>query len=358
MKVLVAPLDWGLGHATRCIPIIYNLLNAGFEVLIAADGHIKKLLEIEFPALPFILLEGYRVQYAHSKRALLYQLLRQVPHILRIIRHENSWLKEAVIKHKIDLIISDNRYGLYHPDLHSIFVTHQLLIKTPFLERVLQSFNYLLINKFNECWVPDNKEGHTLSGILSHPIMLPSVPVKYIGILSRFNAEPPLSLKQNKILILLSGPEPQRTLLENILTAQLDIEQDVVIIRGLPGEVKTIPNVRNVKFINHLPAKKLEKEIKQSSLIIARAGYSTIMDLITLKKQSILIPTPGQTEQEYLGGHLNKNKLALCVPQEGFNLRNALEKAVLFPYQILGQSPGELLRAAVNELKARKGNAA
>ena len=186
-KLLVVPLDWGLGHATRYVPVIRDLLNNNCEVWLAGEGAQEKILREEFPSLPFLPLRGYRVKY--SKVGLTGKLLVQIPSILRSIQEENKWLKEQLDKYHLDGVISDNRYGLYHEKIFSVIITHQLSIKTgmgKWSEKVLQQWHYKLINRFDECWVPDEELDNNLGGELSHPSGLPAIPVKYIGPLSRF----------------------------------------------------------------------------------------------------------------------------------------------------------------------------
>ncbi|TMI85631.1 MAG: glycosyl transferase family 28, partial [Bacteroidetes bacterium] len=113
LRILVAPLDWGLGHATRCIPIIQHLLKADVEVWLAGEGAQEKLLADEFPDLPFLSLHGYRIRYARSAIGLVKNILFQAPKIVKAIRNENKWLAKMIDEHHFDAVISDNRYGLY-----------------------------------------------------------------------------------------------------------------------------------------------------------------------------------------------------------------------------------------------------
>jgi uncharacterized protein (TIGR00661 family) len=331
-KILIAPLDWGLGHATRCIPLIRQLLAKKHEVIIAAGGAIKVLLEQEFPAIKILPLKGYRIQYSKTRWGIFFVIISQVPKVLYSIFSEKRWLDRTIETNKIDIVISDNRFGLFNKKVYSIFITHQLFIQSPLLQSWLQKINYYFINKFDECWVPDFKNPPNLAGKLSHPLKLPSTPIKYIGSLSRFEAN---EIKEEKhLLILLSGPEPQRTILENIIIAQLkNFFEPVLLVRGLPGNSNSIEVGQNVKHINHIPSEELEEAILSASFVIARSGYSTIMDLTKLKKKAILIPTPGQTEQEYLAKHLFQQQLIFSIEQQKFNLEKALKEASIFPYK-------------------------
>lgn len=334
-RILVAPLDWGLGHATRCIPVIYELVRQGVDIWIAGEGPQVILLKKEFPQLVFLPLQGYRIRYGKSGMGLLWSLLLQVPTILKTIKYENGWLKEMVAEHQFDAVISDNRFGLYHPEIFSVFITHQLRIKSPFgksSENVLQNRNYNYIRRFNECWIPDNAHKKSLAGELSHPVAMPVVPVRYTGILSRLK-NTGAAVQKGHLFISLSGPEPQRSILEDLVVRDIShYNGTAVISRGLPGETRLIPSTADLVFYNHLTAMEYNLEMEKAEYVICRSGYSTVMDIARLGKKSILIPTPGQTEQEYLGKYLEERKFAVCIDQKKFSLTTALAKAVQFEY--------------------------
>ena len=332
----MAPLDWGLGHITRCIPIINFLLDTGCRVILAANGPHARLLEHEFPDLELLKIPDYRLSYGASSKATKWKFFFQLPKILTAIKRENQWLAMKMAERKFDMVISDCRFGLHHPDVFCVLMTHQLHIKSPFgkwTERVLQKFNYRFIDQFNECWVPDFESSNNFAGDLSHPSLLPNVPVKYIGGLSRFNEKMcNANTQKYDLLVILSGPEPQRSILENILQRELaSFKGRAAIVRGLPDQSNTISS-SNITLFNHLPAADLCTLIMNSELIISRSGYTTVMDLVRLRKKSILIPTPGQTEQEYLGQYLMQKKLCVCIHQHKFSLEPALQQAAAFEY--------------------------
>ena len=333
-KILVAPLDWGLGHATRCVPIIRELLQQGAGVVLAGEGATKKLLQAEFPQLPFAELKGYGVRYSSERWSLPFVLASQIPKILSAIQYENERVAAIVKEHGIQGIISDNRYGLYHEGLPTVFITHQLLIKTGWGTRIdqwLQSLHYHHLQKFTECWVPDAPGTPNLGGELSHPEKKPALPLHYLGQLSRMKAG---NSHEQHLLVLLSGPEPQRTIFEKLLWEQLESYKGSVIwVRGLPEEEGLSLQRESVQVFNHLPAEALNKFLNEASFVISRCGYSTLMDLAAVQKKSILIPTPGQTEQEYLATHLMQQQLALCLTQEKFRLQQALDLARDFYYR-------------------------
>ena len=339
ISVLVAPLDWGLGHATRCIPIIKQLIEQGSRVFIAASGSQKVLLKQEFPNLEFLDLPGYGINYKPGF-LLKWGLVFQIPAILRQIKKENKWLDEIRQQYSIDAVISDNRYGLYNKTLFCIFITHQLFIQSGslsewswrntaigrWIDRKILLWNYSFINRFSFCWIPDQEGEFSIAGLLSHPPLLPKIPVRYIGLLSRF--QPPEKRgEKNLLLILLSGPEPQRTQFEKILFRQLaQTNLETLVLCGLPGQDRQIPFIKTgIEIRNHATTEEVSNMINESAYIIARAGYSTIMDLIRMKKNAILVPTPGQTEQEYLGYYLHEKKWMYTIPQKNFSLLSAIK---------------------------------
>ncbi|HRH47859.1 MAG TPA: glycosyltransferase [Panacibacter sp.] len=317
-RILIAPLDWGLGHATRCIPIIRLFLQAGHEVIIASGGEQLTLLKNEFPGIQTVFLKGYNISYARSKRWLVLKILLQVPKILLSIRSEHSWLKKTIDELNIDIVISDNRFGLYAKQIPSVFITHQLCIQAPYnwLQNFIQKVNYKFINRFNECWLPDYESGFNVSGDLAHPKKLPLTPLKYLGILSRFQMHEIVEVKYDYLAIL-SGPEPQRTLLEKkLLSIASQLNGNMLMLRGKPGSNEKISSPANCTVVNHLSVALMQQAFEQSEYIISRSGYTTVMEILSMQKKSLLIPTLGQTEQEYLARHLTEQGLCYCCNQD------------------------------------------
>ncbi|MEO6232272.1 MAG: glycosyltransferase [Ferruginibacter sp.] len=337
-RVLLVPLDWGLGHATRCIPLIKELQELGCEVIVGAEKSVKSLLQHEFQQLIFIDLPGYRIRYSKTSYWLPLKIMVQIPGIIFNITREHFWLKKVKKKFKIDAIISDNRFGLYLKATPTVYITHQLLIKTGshFTEKIAQKIHYWFIKKYTYCWVPDFEEQPNLAGELSCPKKLPGN-TSFIGCLSRFEKQP-LTIKKEGILLLLSGPEPQRTIFENILLSQLNTyDGKILFVRGLPGKDEKLPEpgcCDNVTIKNHLPADQLNDAINAAEWVICRSGYTTIMDLVKLGQKAILIPTPGQTEQEYLADYLMKEKFFFAAKQDKFVLKDAIEMAGKFNFYI------------------------
>jgi len=355
-RILVVPLDWGLGHATRCMPIIKELLANDCEVWLAGEGTQEALLKAEFPGLPFLPVAGYRIRYSQSAGGFVFKIISQVPRIISVIGMEHRWLKKMVKNHGFDAVISDNRFGLYHFKIPCIFITHQLTIKPPlgkWSEIILRRWNYKYINRFRECWVPDFAGKDNLAGELSHPDINPRAPIKYVGLLSRLEKKEPEEIK-DRLLIILSGPEPQRTFFENKIVNEIShYPGTATIVRGLPLSSSIIPSTNMIKFYNHLPAKELNEEMQKAGWIISRSGYSTVMDIIKLNKKSILIPTPGQTEQEYLAKHLLQKQIAFTIGQNEFSLNMILEKARDFNYRFFQLEDLDELRVAIKDLLNR-----
>jgi len=325
LNILVAPLNWGLGHASRCIPLIRQLIKDGNTPILASDGQALILLKQVFPDLTTITLPSYSISYSRSNTQ-VWAILKSLPAIIQASIQEHRVLKEIVEKHQIEKIISDNRFGMWHREVHSIYITHQLMIKMPkgfkFLEKTVWRLHQWIINQYDACHIPDYEGVDNLSGDLSHLYPLPKN-ARFMGPLSRFKlsdvdfaAKP---VKEYDTVAIISGPEPQRSIFEAEIIAQFkDSQACILLIQGKPGnaekgkvrvqklnniaaDIDSVPHLDDVDFITHLLA---------ASKIICRAGYSTIMDLdaINCLHKAVFIPTPGQTEQEYLADYHHKKR--------------------------------------------------
>ena len=302
--------------------------------MIAASAEQKKFLQQEFPQIEFVELKGYGIRYSKIRWLFFFKLLLQAPRFLSTIKYEYKWLDKIIDEYKIDLIISDNRFGLHTKKCPCIFITHQLTIKAAFalIETLIQKINYSYINKFNACWVPDAAEKINAAGILSHPKKLPAIPVHYIGLLSRFKKNI-IAEKKYDYCIVLSGPEPQRTILEKLILKDIHtIAGKTLLVRGLPTSEETIQTVSSVEIKNYLPGIQMQQAFDQSEYIISRSGYTTVMEILSMQKKSILVPTPGQTEQEYLADVLQKQNLIFTISQNKFSIINAVQQAKQFSY--------------------------
>lgn len=325
-NILISPLDWGMGHASRIIPIIELLITKGHNVIIASNGLQRRLLESSFPKLVFIDIVDYNI-FLSKGNIQLRTLFFQIPKILRVIKKEHLQLKLIIDKYNIDIVISDNRYGLYNKKVKSIFITHQTYIKIPktisFLEKYLNKINTNYINKFDVCWIPDFEGNINLTGDLSHQNDK-IVNKRYIGVLSRFN-KIDSEVIDNDVLVIISGLEPQRSIFENIIEQRLgDTNYKVIIVRGVQHEKESLYG--NIDYISFANTEELNKLIYKSKHLISRSGYSSIMDYVKLHKTAIIIPTPGQTEQEYIAAHLSKQKYFVEGNQDKFNFPDLITK--------------------------------
>lgn len=315
--ILVAPLNWGLGHATRCIPIIQKLLKRGFEVVIASDTGALTLLKQEFPNLPAEPLPAYNISYTKKAKWFKWRLLAQIPNIVKTMRAEAKVTQDLVKKYGITGIISDNRFGVRHARIPSVFVTHQIQVLSGWSTPITSWFHQRIIKGFDQCWVPDYQGQEALSGTLSHDPDF-KFPVAYFGPISRMK-------KQNlspsiEILILLSGPEPQRSMLEEIMRDKFkNYKKKVVMVCGVVQETPTQEMVDGIQIFNFLTSTALERLINQSKLVISRSGYTTVMDLAKTQTPAFFIPTPGQYEQEYLAKRLSQNLIAPYCEQSNFD---------------------------------------
>ncbi len=328
--VLIAPLNWGLGHATRCIPIIHILEKYNVKILLAGDGAALDLLQREFPHLETHELPPYNIRYARAGGLrLAFKLLWQLPNILKAIILEFFWLKKFLKNNDIDIVIADNRFGFFNRKVKCIFLTHQVAIQTPFwiTTKCVNLVNHFFLSQFNQLWIPDFEGNINLSGRLSHGNFPKSITQKmrYISPLSRFEQKEVMTILYD-LTIILSGLEPQRTILENLILAQLqknkNLFKKVLFIRGSKSINKKItePEYENIKFHDIATTHDLDKYLRASRLILCRSGYSTVMDLAALGVKAVLIPTPGQTEQEYLAEHLAEAQFFTFQKQEYLDL--------------------------------------
>lgn len=344
-KVLIAPLNWGLGHATRCIPIIRILQNLDVKIVLAADGAALALLQREFPQLETHELPPYNIRYAKSGGwRLAVILLFQLPNILKAIIAEFFWLKKFLKTNKIDIIISDNRFGFFNRRRKSIFLTHQIEIQTPskFTTKCVNWVNHFFLNQFHEIWIPDFETSPNLSGRLSHGNFPKSIlqKMRYITPLSRFAKNNENTKKKAQkchfdLTVILSGIEPQRTILENKILSQLqehyNLFDKILFIRGTKSTNKNILKNRceNIKFHDIATSRELDEWLRVSCVVLCRSGYSTVMDLAALGVRAVLVPTPGQTEQEYLAQHLATAQFFTFQQQDNLTIQNILEEKKL-----------------------------
>ncbi|MFZ4547235.1 MAG: glycosyltransferase [Bacteroidales bacterium] len=335
-RILISPLDWGLGHSTRCIAIIRQLLEAGYKITIAGSGRSLLLLQKEFPLIESIEIQSFSPSYPPSGKMLLHLLLL-LPKFISSIFNEHQQLKKILLTNRFDVVISDNRYGFWNPDVKSILITHQIMIKAPawlrFAEFLFYILSRLMISRFDECWIPDNETKPGLSGDLSHKYTLPGN-TRFIGPLTRFTGK--IKYLGNvsgkpKITVIISGPEPQRSIFEDLIINQLiKLNITATIVSGKPDFEKPAFINNGLTIIPHLETSALESVIASSDLIICRSGYSSIMDLSVFGSKVLFVPTPGQTEQLYLAKLHQNSGTALWRPQDKLNLETDIQEALKY----------------------------
>ncbi|MEO9512477.1 MAG: glycosyltransferase family protein [Flavobacteriaceae bacterium] len=323
-RILVAPLNWGLGHATRCIPIINALLDHGHQPYIASDGVALALLQKEFPDVPSFKLPSYKIKYAEKAKNFKIKMVWDSPKVLKAMAKEKNEVKKLVKEHQLNGIISDNRLGAYYKKVPCVFITHQLNVLSGNTTWMSSKAHQKIIKKFTACWVPDVKGKANLTGKLGH-LKKTKINIKYLGPLSRFekmNVE-----KVFDLMVLLSGPEPQRTLLEEKLLKELTAFHGNVLfvqgkIEGSQSKEVFQTSKGSITRYNFMQSHELQLALNKSVQILCRSGYTTVMDLAKLEKKAFFIPTPGQYEQEYLAQRLEKQNLVPFAVQDDFTLKS------------------------------------
>lgn len=315
MKILIAPLNWGLGHATRCIPLICQHLAAGDEVVLGGDGESIALLRHRFPQLRIIDLPSLELRYTHSATQRGFYL-RAIPALIRFTIADHYYLSQLLAREHFDMVISDNRFGLFSRDSHCIYMTHQLYVQLPkrlkLFQPLARALHACIYRRYDEVWVPDYADpSNNLSGELSHGGCFDKR-AKYIGPLSRFAPPHSTTLPNTSphytTLAILSGLEPQRAMFEKELLQRFaQSSESVLLVRGKVSEPYTIIKKGKITIIPSITDDELLVAVQNAHTIIARSGYSTIMDLEALGAldKASFYPTPGQSEQEYLAHRLN-----------------------------------------------------
>jgi hypothetical protein len=305
-------------------------------VLFAGNEWQRKYISETFPAIETIHRDGYDVTYSKRGSGFLFSLFYQMPRLVKTIRKEHEWLENLTKGRHFDGIISDNRYGLFHNKIPSVMMTHQLLAQSGMgeaIDQVLRRLHYKYIQRFWSCWVVDVEGDPNLSGKLAHPGVVPKN-AHYIGLLSQIAEEKSGASKEEHLLVLLSGPEPQRSILSEKLWGQVQGHKGkVVFVDGSNDATEPSGIPPHISYYKQLTKADLVPLIAGASMVVCRSGYSTLMDLVALNKKAILIPTPGQTEQEYLGKHLHTEGVFYSVPQKRLDLHQALIDCQLFPFR-------------------------
>lgn len=345
-RVLVAPLDWGLGHAARCVPVVRALLARGAHPVLAADAGPLALLRAEFPDLEHVRLPGITVRYAAGKSQ-FWSMARQFPAMVRSVAAERAAFDRIASGLRLDAVISDQRFGVRSAQLPSVLITHQLYPFTPFAQKALRRLNLQHVARFDRCWVMDEPAAPGLAGELSHGPHRPAN-ARYIGPVSRMAGGDGAPGTPRRVVAVISGPEPQRTLLEGILLQQLGtVPGEHLLVQGLPQRPGT-QRIGQVDVVGHLTGEALREALLGASLIVSRSGYTTLMDLAALGRSALIIPTPGQHEQEYLGRLHARTGRFLVQDQSAVDLAGALAAAPSATSPVAGDG---LLASALDDLE-------
>lgn len=333
-RILVCPLDWGLGHAVRCVPVIRALREAGAIPVIAADNGPLELLQKEFPDAEFVRFPGVRITYPASGANMFWSMLRQSPALLAGIRREQQFIEKTVKNNTIQGVISDNRFGAYSQLVPSVYMTHQIHIQTGngFTDALARMQHARYMKNYRQVWIPDHAGENNLSGKLSHGGHIPKH-ATYIGPLSRFT-ELPAKEKTYDVALVLSGPEPQRTLLENTFLRQIEAFPDkkFALVRGKNERLNiTRTNLAQFPLADHAV---IQNIYGRAAHVVCRSGYTGIMEMATAGRSAWLVPTPGQTEQEYLARYLDGKYGFKQVRQEHFSLADVLSDKEDIPKKI------------------------
>ncbi|NOR87279.1 MAG: hypothetical protein GQ527_06690 [Bacteroidales bacterium] len=325
LNILVSPLDWGLGHATRIVPLLRYLQKQDHQLIIGVNEATSDFLRDHFPKAIFHFIPSYQISY--SKTGSSFSLLKLIPNIIKAKRKESRWVKEYIKDQAVDLIISDSRFGFRHSLIPSVIISHQLNLQYPkaisFLGQIAQKINKKWLSSFDHIWVPDSKD-HYLSGNLS---IHKSLNISFIQSQSRlYPTQKANPIGTDYILCILSGPEPQRSNLENIIISQAEsLKKQLVIVGGQPQKSVDQYEIKNIIYFNHLQDDRMSNFIQNASVVISRSGYSSIMDYYTIGcRQLFFIPTPGQTEQIYLAQRMKDLGIGDFEIQSKFNLEKVL----------------------------------
>jgi len=356
-NILICPLEWGLGHAGRMIPLASELLERQNNVFIGTGKEHADFFRNELPGLTYIDFPGFRTGYSRYLPQYIAVLLK-TPLLFYHIIAEHIRLKNIIHENNIDIVISDNRMGLWNRKIKSVYITHQPVVPLPkelkFLEWIGILFHRFFIRKYSFCFIPDLPGEINFSGRLTHDVKLPGN-TRFIGILSRFtsrsSSSPDNKARYLHNTLILSGPEPQRGILrEKIVMALGQDELPTVILEGKPGNSREYVRSGNIISYNHLPADEMQDIITGSEHIVTRSGYTTVMELISLNCTALLIPTPGQTEQEYLAEYLSGKGWFTTLQQSCIDAGITLtsQKAAL-PAGIIEESR-DLLEKSLDEL--------
>jgi UDP:flavonoid glycosyltransferase YjiC (YdhE family) len=330
MRFLFGICSWGLGHASRSLPIIRKVIKEGHMVTVVSSGRALNMLQQELgDEATFVNLADYNPPETLNPSFFVPSTILHFPVYLRSMFREHDFVRRFIWSRHVDAIFSDNRFAFYSRDIPSYFMSHQLRILNPLrnvaLENGTEFYNQYFLKRYAGVLVPDFREDG-LSGRLAHNLSrIDEKHVNYVGVISEFSYyQTPQDID---VFLSISGPEPHRTYFEHKVRKQLEgFGGNVVVTLGKPeASVQEGPNLSS-----YLRRVERENILNRSRLVVARSGYSTLMDLFALRKKGFLVPTPGQSEQEYLAKfHMDRGTF-YCVSEKELDLPNQLEKALAF----------------------------
>jgi len=330
MEIIYGVCSWGLGHATRSLPVIRKLISEDYHVTVISNGRSLEVLKKELgPDLQYVDIPDYPMLLSENTRQFLAKSMVYWPVFIKRIEDGLAQLQKILQKKHYDCIISDARYDMYSKKIPSFFISHQMRIMNPLqiqmFERAMERFNQFFFKRFIDVIVPDYKEDN-LSGDLSHHLRrIDEDSIHYVGVLSDFSKRP---LKKDiDYLISISGPEPQRSMLEEKLASQAhELEGNVVMTLG-KAENYSIVKKKHLTTYSFVTKELREELLNRAKLVVSRSGYSTIMDVAVVGTKALFIPTPGQIEQEYLSQYHNSLGTFYSVSQDVIHLKTDVLKA-------------------------------
>jgi uncharacterized protein (TIGR00661 family) len=330
MKIIYAACSWGLGHATRSLPVIRRLIKEGNDLTIISSGRSLDVLKKEVSDdASYVDIVDYPMLLSENARQFMAKAVVYWPLFLKRIESGLLQLNKVLKKKNYDLIVSDGRYDMYNKDIPSFFISHQMRIMNPLRIKMFETgselFNMFFFKRFAGILVPDYRDDD-FSGDLSHNLnKIDENKLHYVGVMSDFRKK---KVQKNiDFFVSISGPEPQRSILENIIVSQLDNISGRIVMTLGKAEHDSKQKNKDITTYSFLNKEKREELLNRSKLVISRSGYSTIMDLAVFGTKALLIPTPGQIEQEYLGLYHNSLQTFHCVKQQNLNLKKDVEIA-------------------------------
>ncbi|MBW6458185.1 MAG: hypothetical protein K0B52_03390 [FCB group bacterium] len=339
--VIYAILNWGLGHATRSAPIIRRLINDGNRVVIISHGQALTLMKEQFPECIFRDIRDKNIQYASNGIMFVFKIVSQFPKMVLGWEYERRKMRELEKEFHPDLVMTEMRLGFWSKNIPSVLITNQLRFFLPpglkWAEILGEWFNFLVFRHFDHIFVPDIAGEPNLLGDLCHKGRIAKHPnVRFVGCLSSITPDDNPPEKDIDLLISISGPEPQRTMFEEIVLSRIaDLSGKVVITLGSPGRegITEFDNGR-ITIYPHLDRGTMANIMQRAKFVISRSGFSTVNELFVLRKSAMLVPTPGQTEQEYIARHFHRQGIFHYCRQEDLDLKHLPVKELIPPVEL------------------------